>query len=65
MPTEFLTTGQLAMRLGVSVHTVEAWRRRGTGPRWVRLTDSKFARVRYRLDDVIAWETRSERPRAP
>jgi excisionase family DNA binding protein len=46
-----MTTRQLAERLGVSVRTIEGWRRTGTGPRFV-----KVGRVaRYHPDDVARW----------
>jgi hypothetical protein len=64
--TKFLTPGQLAIRLGLSVHTLADWRHRDKGPRWIQLTESKFGRVRYRLEDVVVWEAfRSAPPRAP
>lgn len=43
-----LTEQDLAEYLGLSVRTIQDWRRRGVGPRYV-----KFRRnVRYRLEDV-------------
>jgi hypothetical protein len=42
----------LAIRLGVSLKTVQAWRAKGEGPKWVKLG----AAVRYRLRDVVAFE---------
>lgn len=41
-----------AARLGVASRTLELWRRRGHGPRWVRLT----ARViRYPVEALDEW----------
>jgi predicted DNA-binding transcriptional regulator AlpA len=51
--TEVLSTGQLAARLGKSVHTLAWWRRDGRGPKYTRITPSF---VIYRLEDVEAWE---------
>ncbi len=42
----------LAVRLGLSVKTLQNWRGKGIGPRWYR-----FGRVvRYRLRDIQAYE---------
>jgi len=48
-----LSPEELAEREGVPVSTVYQWNRRGTGPPYMRI--GKHAR--YRLADVIAWET--------
>ena len=62
----FLDTKQLAKRYGVTDNTVKIWRmktrkeNKQVGPEWYELP--KFAstpsasRVRYNLDQVIAWE---------
>jgi excisionase family DNA binding protein len=46
-----LDTTTLATMLGVSRRTVEGWRMRGEGPKFVRVG----SRVRYDLDDVHVW----------
>lgn len=56
--SEFLTTKELAGRLGVSQRTVQGWAKNGTGPKQVKLGGGT---VRYRLIDVEAWEKRNER----
>ena len=48
-----LTVGDLAERYGVPVSTVYQWNREETGPEYMRI--GKY--VRYRLADVITWET--------
>ena len=62
----YLDTKQLAKRYGVTDNTVKIWRmktrkeNKQVGPEWYELP--KFAstpsasRVRYNLDQVIAWE---------
>lgn len=53
-----LTTQEAAEALGVRPCTLEAWRSRGTGPRYVKLGRA----VRYRaadLDDYIESRTRT------
>jgi hypothetical protein len=48
-----LTTQEVADRYRVPLNTVHAWRMRpGRGPRGMRV--GKY--VRYRLEDVLAWE---------
>ncbi|MFJ5861511.1 helix-turn-helix domain-containing protein [Pseudarthrobacter sp. NPDC092439] len=55
-----LTTQELATRLGVPLSTVYFWRSRpGQGPRAMRV--GKF--LRYRLEDVLAWEEAQLDPR--
>ncbi len=50
-----LTPQSLADLLGYSLRTVEDWRRKGTGPRYLRIGKH----VRYRMSDVESWlETR-------
>ncbi|MDP3951163.1 AlpA family transcriptional regulator [Microbacterium sp.] len=39
--------------LGVSMRTLEGWRARGIGPKYVRLSATKG--VRYRMEDIVAW----------
>lgn len=51
--TKHLTIQDLSERLGVKVQTIRHWRMRGEGPR----SFSPGGRlVRYRLEDVEAWE---------
>ena len=47
-----LSPADLAEREGVSVDTVYAWNRDGSGPRYMRI--GKHAR--YRMADVLSWE---------
>jgi predicted DNA-binding transcriptional regulator AlpA len=47
-----LTVEDLAVREGVSIDTVYAWNRDGTGP--TPMGRGSF--VRYRLTEVVAWE---------
>ncbi|MEU2202888.1 helix-turn-helix domain-containing protein [Microbacterium oleivorans] len=42
-----------AAHLDVSERTLEGWRARGTGPRFIRLSSTKG--VRYREQDIVAW----------
>lgn len=47
-----LTTKQLAEQLKVDRKTVERWRKKGTGPKWIKLSDQV---VRYDEKDVQEW----------
>jgi hypothetical protein len=46
----------LAIRLGVSVRTVEGWRHKGLGPPWLKLGSGRSARVVYPRSSTHAWE---------
>ncbi|MEA3278576.1 MAG: helix-turn-helix domain-containing protein [Pseudomonadota bacterium] len=46
-----LNEHQAAARLGLSHRTLQAWRWRGGGPRFVKLNNA----VRYRPEDLDAW----------
>ena len=49
----WMTRQELADRYGLPVKTPAEWASKGTGPPYAR-----FGRhVRYRLSDVVAWET--------
>ena len=47
----FLTTREASQYLGLKRCTLEAWRCRGNGPRFVKLNRA----VRYRLTDLNDW----------
>lgn len=49
-----LTEEEVAARLGVSRFTVRAWRRKGFGPRFMKMGRA----VRYRPEDVTDYEAR-------
>jgi hypothetical protein len=51
----WLTSRQLAERLGVAQGTVENWRCKKLGPEWVHLT-GKRGPVRYHIEAVKRWE---------
>jgi hypothetical protein len=52
----FLTPQQLASRWGLRPATLADWRVKGQGPRFLKPGRTLKARVRYRLDDIEAWE---------
>jgi predicted DNA-binding transcriptional regulator AlpA len=49
----WLSRRDLAERYGLPVKTLAQWASKGTGPRYARMG----RHVRYRLSDVIDWET--------
>jgi predicted DNA-binding transcriptional regulator AlpA len=52
MTRPHLTISDLATREGVPESTVYTWNSRRVGPRYLKIG----RHVRYRLEDVIAWE---------
>lgn len=51
LPAPLLQPTDVSAFLGVPIGTLDQWRHRGTGPRYVRVG----RHVRYRLEDVHAW----------
>ena len=51
-----ITPAQLAIRWGLSLHTLSQWRANNSGPAYLRLGDGERPRIRYRMSDVIAYE---------
>jgi hypothetical protein len=54
-PQNFLSSSQLARRLGLKDQTLRKWRWEGRGPIYCRLGDNIKARVIYRSEDVESW----------
>lgn len=48
---DLLTAQEFAAMLDVSMHTIESWRKKGRGPRFVRLE----RQVYYRNADIKEW----------
>lgn len=53
----YLTSGEAANYLGVSMATLRQWRCRSKGPKWRKLVGI----VQYRVADLIKWEAAMER----
>jgi hypothetical protein len=51
-----LTPRQLSARIGVDEGTLSNWRKNMRGPVFVKLDTRDKSRVRYPIQDVIAWE---------
>ena len=51
-PAALLRPSEAAELIGLKTRALEAWRYRGTGPRWVKLSPRV---VRYRRADLIEW----------
>ncbi|MNE44801.1 hypothetical protein D3C80_1390470 [compost metagenome] len=54
----FLTASELALLAGVKETTLEAWRKRNTGPSYVRLGNEPL----YPLEGVKLFLTQAEKP---
>lgn len=46
---------ETAARLGVSVSTLERWRAKKIGPRWVKLGSAPQSAIRYPATDLDLW----------
>lgn len=57
----FLTTKEVAAKLGLSPQTIRMWRWDGTGPRYYRFHRSIF----YKADDIEAWIRENYQPVEP
>jgi predicted DNA-binding transcriptional regulator AlpA len=62
MPSPLITEREAAERLGVSVRTMQAYRQRRIGPRWLKLGGS--AAVRYMPEDLEEYVRASARETA-
>lgn len=58
MEDVMLTETELAKRWKLTKRTLQLWRREGKGPKFVNLSESEKAKIRYRLADVVAYENR-------
>lgn len=58
--SDALTSKEVAARLRIKPRTLNNWRVKGKGPKFYKLHDGPKAPVRYRLQDVLAYEQRNE-----
>jgi hypothetical protein len=56
-----LTTKQVSQSTGIAIDTLQNWRSTGVGPPYVKLGQSSRGHVRYRIEDVVAWQQACER----
>lgn len=56
--TTTLNQKQLAERWHMHPRTLENWRQQGRGPKYFKLHDGPKAPVRYRMEDIIAYESK-------
>lgn len=52
----YLTTDELAKRWSIATNTIRRWRTEGMGPSFVKLGSGIRSAVRYRLEDIEAYE---------
>lgn len=55
MTEKLLTSALAAVILGVKTNTLDGWRVRGCGPKFIKLGHSRGAAVRYKQADIEAW----------
>ncbi|MFE1024981.1 helix-turn-helix transcriptional regulator [Streptomyces sp. NPDC058818] len=55
MSDELLTAIQVRDAYGISPQTLANHRWRGTGPAYVKISPSKYGRVRYRRSAIEQW----------
>lgn len=60
-PQVLIRERELAVRWKISRRTLQRWRAEGTGPAYILIGDA----VRYRLDDVFAFEQKMRRGGGP
>lgn len=53
--SKMLTSPETATFLGLQPTTLEIWRTRGKGPKFIKLGNSKQSPIRYLESEVIAW----------
>lgn len=53
--SKLLTNTEAATILGLKPTTLEIWRTRGKGPKFVKLGHSKQSPIRYLESEIIAW----------
>ena len=51
--SQHITEADLAKRFDMTVRTLQAWRKNGTGPAFIRIGERS---ILYRMDDVLAYE---------
>jgi hypothetical protein len=61
LPPSWLTPRQLSTRIGVSLGTLANWRQGRHGPMFIKFDERKKSRIRYPIEDVVAWENTRRR----
>jgi hypothetical protein len=57
MAAELLTIEDVSKRLKVKPKTLAAWRRKGTGPRWIHGWRAVRLAIFYQGGDLLEWES--------
>lgn len=52
---QLLSNVEAANMLGLKPTTLEIWRTRGKGPKFVKLGISKQAPIRYEIGEILSW----------
>lgn len=62
---DMLTSKQVSDMLGIKVNTLQKWRTRGVGPKYLKFSGSNAAAVRYDRKDVELFiSARTKNPNA-
>jgi len=54
--SKLLTPNELCERWNIANNTLRKWRVANIGPNYIKLGDGRNSEVRYRLDDIEAFE---------
>jgi hypothetical protein len=57
---QLLTTKQLCERWQITQDTLRQWRVSENGPAYIKLGDGRAAPVRYKLEDIEAYERQNK-----
>ena len=57
---QLLTTKQLCERWQITQDTLRQWRVSDNGPPYIKLGDGRAAPVRYKLEDIEAYERQNK-----
>lgn len=52
---DLLTQEEFAALARVNPQTPAQWRKRGTGPKWLKLGDGPTSPIRYKRSDIREW----------
>jgi hypothetical protein len=52
---DLLTNDEAANILGIRPNTLEIWRHKGKGPKYIKLGTGKSSPIRYRRTDIQVW----------
>lgn len=57
VPRNVMTSAEVSAYLGVSMNTLQKWRTRNMGPKYIKYGNAKSATIRYDSKDVERFKT--------